>query len=741
MRKAFGAYSGGQALDWSSSSPSVLSTADLPGYVRNGFAPKDYPDLQRRYLSWVYACASLNACNVSGVPMRLYQRVRSTTTKGLPRRDRRRLKAAAYLDAGDDAVEIDTHPVLDLLNEPMAGWCWTAFEEARQLSQELTGNAYALATALDGQPQELVLLDPAYMTAELVSPALPGIAGWYYGTGTTRAEFQTQQVGHFKFPSPSPIMPYGQGPCAAAFGHIDLDLYMDVHALFTYVNRAQPTFMLVPTGPVGEDQVKRLRAEWNRNYRGAMKAGRTAISPFGWEPKTLGMTSQELQLPEQHKWNREAICAAFGVPLSMITMESSNRAVAEAGMYQYQRMTLAPRVRRRDDVYNQWLLPLFDQSGSLFFASDECVDENEELEIKERQVYVPLGILTVNEARAEDGREPVEWGDEPPRSVAPAPDPGATGPAPPVDAGKGRRIVHDGRGAGRGDHDRSGVADCCHGTADSGGCQCGKRSADKGGPPADNTNHLIETVLRQVWHSQLVEVLAKMPAKAIKDDPVPIFRPEGGWQVWSFGTRHWDRILADKARPIIRGVFVRAAEATATDLAENQGIAAAVAFDVTNEAAVAAVSKTVDRFARSVNATSTDKLVALFESAVEDGKTVTQVRDEVQALFESWGRGDESTASRAEMVARTETARAVTAGTEEVYQQSGIETKVWLSAGDSCEFCIAMDGKQVGVGTPFVAKGGTIDGASGGTMAVDYDDMDGPPAHPNCRCTLQAVLT
>jgi hypothetical protein len=54
---------------------------------------------------------------------------------------------------------------------------------------------------------------------------------------------------------------------------------------------------------------------------------------------------------------------------------------------------------------------------------------------------------------------------------------------------------------------------------------------------------------------------------------------------------------------------------------------------------------------------------------------------------------------------------------------TGDEKKEWITTPDDriCPICDDMDGEQVGLDEEF---------------DVDGDSLDGPPAHPNCRCTV-----
>lgn len=89
-------------------------------------------------------------------------------------------------------------------------------------------------------------------------------------------------------------------------------------------------------------------------------------------------------------------------------------------------------------------------------------------------------------------------------------------------------------------------------------------------------------------------------------------------------------------------------------------------------------------------------------------------------LEENYAFSDE----RADMIARTETARADVQGNIEGFKASGVvESKQWLTAPDCCDECQEIDGETVALDDNF----STGD--------------DGPPLHPNCRCAVLPVVT
>lgn len=104
-------------------------------------------------------------------------------------------------------------------------------------------------------------------------------------------------------------------------------------------------------------------------------------------------------------------------------------------------------------------------------------------------------------------------------------------------------------------------------------------------------------------------------------------------------------------------------------------------------------------------------------AALEDGSTT----DELAAkLSDSYAFSD----TRAEMIARTETAKADVQGSLILYKESGVvESKQWITGAGCCDDCQALDKETVGIDDSF------------------SDGSDGPPAHPQCRCDVVPVVS
>jgi len=161
-------------------------------------------------------------------------------------------------------------------------------------------------------------------------------------------------------------------------------------------------------------------------------------------------------------------------------------------------------------------------------------------------------------------------------------------------------------------------------------------------------------------------------------------------------------------------------------------------------------------FAEAIVETSRKALSGMFKQGVAEGWSIPTMQKGIEQLFTQWTEGNlrleewawidqRMPKYRREMIARTETIRASNKGAEALYQQWGVEYKEWLTAFDerTCPWCAQMNGKRLVTGGTWFQKGEqwNVEVEEGGEtrikgMVLDYEDVKGPPLHPNCRCTL-----
>jgi len=499
-----------------------------------------------------------------------------------------------------------------------------------------------------------------------------------------------------KYPDPADIY-YGKGPLAAAALAADTHQGMSAYENTLMRNNAIPENIFVTEQNLTDAQITRFKDEWNAKHRGPRNAGKTAILQGGLDIKNIALTPRELGFLQGRKVPRPEIEAIFGVPMSLLTVEDVKSAPATGmivGNVSYARRTIRPRCRRIEEKLNEQLLPLYDPK--LFVAFDNPVPEDKRAAAEEREINLRTGYTTINEERLEDNRKPVEWGDTPimPMNLVPL---GTQSFSPSLSGG-----------------DRTGLE---------AGPTLRFIDPDDLPPPRDS----LAAILRQVFQQQKAEVLGSMPKAVIQAKA----------KVPKVNVDKWNKELVKRSKADMKKLLAAGGKRGM------QQLGLGLSFDINTPEAQAFVKKHSFKFAQAVNKETNAKLQLHFAQGLEAGETMIELRKRIEEkVF-----GPEITRNRADMIARTESARAMMAGTEQAWGDSEVVVaKEWNGAADMCEFCQAMNAQfgpgtgGVSLGSTFVDQGETVTGVDGGKLGTDYGPINYPPIHPNCRCDLLPVI-
>lgn len=175
------------------------------------------------------------------------------------------------------------------------------------------------------------------------------------------------------------------------------------------------------------------------------------------------------------------------------------------------------------------------------------------------------------------------------------------------------------------------------------------------------------------------------------------------------------RDLSAEAKKLFSAMLLERGSAYANEL--DVGIA----FDLANPRVQDWLRKYSIEFSKNMAAADADKIKRQLMEGLEAGETIPELMSRIKDEFRTWEW------NRAEVVARTESSRANNRAAQEAYEQSGVvEEKQWMTAPDCCEICNDLDGMVVGLKEDF--------------FEADYESGEGPPRHPNCRCTVTAYF-
>lgn len=224
---------------------------------------------------------------------------------------------------------------------------------------------------------------------------------------------------------------------------------------------------------------------------------------------------------------------------------------------------------------------------------------------------------------------------------------------------------------------------------------------------------------------------------------------------WEAIYQEWMTYL-DMAGEEWRKTFLPLMKGVITDQARTLGVAYGMAFDVGNLWAQEWFDDYTMTFAEAIVHTSRKAMSEMFKQGVAEGWSIPTMQKGLEQLFTQWTEGNlrleewawidqRMPKYRREMIARTETIRASNKGAEALYGEWGVEYKEWLTAFDkrTCVFCAQMNGKRLVTGATWFQKGEqwNVEVEEDGEIKIhstifNYEDIKGPPLHPNCRCTL-----
>jgi hypothetical protein len=173
-----------------------------------------------------------------------------------------------------------------------------------------------------------------------------------------------------------------------------------------------------------------------------------------------------------------------------------------------------------------------------------------------------------------------------------------------------------------------------------------------------------------------------------------------------------------------------------------------IGFDVFNPRVQQFVDEYTVRLADAVNGTTRVQAIDILGRGLEQGESIPQLITRVKDWAGEVGDVQRGMGARAENIARTESSRAYQAGQLQGWKESGIVTgKKWLLAAGACPICEALakqfNDKVLKLDEHFYRLGDTIeymDGEKARVYKVDYENIAGPPVHPQCGCDLIPVL-
>lgn len=375
-------------------------------------------DARQHLVHYAAICASMNVRAATSIPIRLYGPAGPSRKQRRVGKSRMRelasgaygVKAAAFSDSSSDAVVIDEHPVIDLLETPnQYERSGTRFRATTLMDWQVMGKSYwLLGRSGEGPPDALYHLLPEHVV--MTRDEKHFIAGYRYGRdGVKMGDIAVDDVVYLRYMT-HPSDPFDAiGPLQMVIPDIELISRSLVSELNRWDRDARPEVHYEMPEGVTREELSLFESAL-RNVTGAGRRRNYTYGPC--KPSIVGFAPKDMEYTNGQSLSMRRIRNAFGLPESLMELNAANLASALTGNRQYIETTILPMLSMYCDILNEELVPLFAEPGEVWFAPDNPMREDRESIQRIATARVQSGEITVNEARNMHGEPPIQGGDE-----------------------------------------------------------------------------------------------------------------------------------------------------------------------------------------------------------------------------------------------------------------------------------------------------------------------------------------
>lgn len=645
---------------------------------------------------------------------------------------------------------IANHPFWAVLNDPNPDLTFYQLIEGSAAFVEQFGEFfwYLVPGALSGYKggiKEIYLLRPDRMGIKL-DKVTGEVIGYTYnpGVGNKHIPFQPEEIAHFMTFNPTNAY-RGYAPLEAAIEYVVTEKEISRFTRNYFANNAQLSGIIEVTGKITRENWNKFVRQWKERYSGVDNAGKVAMirdSQVKWTPITSDI--QNMQLDELKKTTVEQIMMMFSIPKGLFGLENGEglgRASVETLEYIFAKWTVNNKLKRLDDfiesicqdyytaikcqIGHENIIPS-DKSFELevytagvdkWLTRKEIRDKDPDLTNNlidgSNELFVANTMLPIGDPMSSDknvaAKTPVVASDNGPASGGDDIDgdddndssdgDGADGKALKITLAKSKKkeLAHEDKEQFR--------------------QQIERNYKQYVGKYREVLVKILEsqkkTVLESVNH-----LTGKALQKGIADTLINM-------------SDQADQINTD-VTPILTELMLMQGQ-LAIEFSGDEN----AQYDITN-ALKQTIQARTDKMAANFDEETLNQLNDTLAEGIQNGDSIDDLSNRVEDVY------SEAEGYRADRVAITEAQAASNGATLDAYQQNPVVIAMtWFANPGACEYCAELDGTTVGTEEVFVAQGDSVDvsqdDGSTDSYQADYGDVETPPLHPNCSCTIVPV--
>lgn len=235
---------------------------------------------------------------------------------------------------GQNTVEIDSHPLLDLFDQPSSNVDGYLFREQFIVDLVMTGNCYTLLVGAENKLTSLYRLHPE--NVRIIPDPVKMIAGYEYNDGGSTVAYPPERVIHARSASwdiNASGELYGTGIVEALNEEITADI--NAQRMSASVSKqGRPDVLLSPSDPA-DIWDRRRRQEITQAYKSMTEHGGAMALSGQIQVETLNLSPRDLEFQALREIVRENVSAVTGVPSTVLGLPDANYATARQATITY----------------------------------------------------------------------------------------------------------------------------------------------------------------------------------------------------------------------------------------------------------------------------------------------------------------------------------------------------------------------------------------------------------------------